>query len=815
MKISLKWINEFVDIKEYLSEPMRLADLLTRAGLEVEEVKNLAADFKNVIVGCIKVKDKHPNADKLSLCQVEIAPGQISQIVCGAQNHKAGDKVIVALSGAVLPGNFAIKKSKIRDVESNGMLCSLKELGLAETSDGIAILPAEAPVGIAYSDYAGYDDVTFELKVTPNRADCLSHYGLAREIGCLLNRPVKKPEVQKSFSKDSTKKQISLKVENTDLCPRYCGRFIRAVKVGPSPDWLKKRLTAVGQNSINNVVDVTNYVMLEMGQPLHAFDAATLKGGQVVVRTAQPKEKFTTLKEQQISLSGDELLICDSEKPVALAGVIGGMNSGVSEDTKDIFLESAYFQPVSVRKSSRSHGIETDSAYRFSRGVDPSSTAEIMDRACYLILQVAGGEALSEAHDVYPLPLKPKQIQISLKTVSDRLGYQADEELFVQYLKGLQCDVQHEIKGDTKKFTVTPPLFRFDLICDMDLVEEYARLHGYEHIQESLPSFSSQPTTHDFFYTESQRLSALLRANGFSQSFNYAFTAKTQEEKFVGDFNKLSNLGLYSNQEGVKLLNPLSEDLDMMRRTVSFGLWKNLIYNFHAGNSFGQLFENGQTFLKQGSEYKQQNHLALISWGKPVGLYVNNAPNLLSIKGAIEKVLASYQISSYSWLSKEAAPDFLHQGQWATLHIEGKNVGFIGTLHPALLAEEKIRGDVAIGEINLTKILEDILKNQHRPRKFKSLSHFQPVERDFAFVFSKDKPVGDLLKEVKKAVGNNLKEISVFDIYSGDKLPLGQQSVALKVVFQNMEQPLGEAEIQLLTQKIIENANKSVGATLR
>jgi phenylalanyl-tRNA synthetase beta chain len=309
MKISLKWLNDFVDVSDYMSKTQELADLLTKSGLEVEEIQDRSRDFQHVVVGHIQIKDQHPNADKLSLCQVAVAPGQIEQIVCGAQNHRAGDKVIVALPGAVLPGNFAIKKSKIRDVESNGMLCSYKELALAETSEGIAILPPEAKVGESFASFAGYDDVTFELKVTPNRADCLSHYGLAREIGCLLGRPVRSPEILARFSEASTKNKIKLEVANTELCPRYCGRVITGVKIGESPDWLKKRLEAVGQNSINNVVDVTNYVMLEMGQPLHAFDADRLSGASVVVRKAVAGEKFTTLKEQTVALTGEELVI--------------------------------------------------------------------------------------------------------------------------------------------------------------------------------------------------------------------------------------------------------------------------------------------------------------------------------------------------------------------------------------------------------------------------------------------------------------------------------------------------------------------------
>ncbi|MBC7466681.1 MAG: phenylalanine--tRNA ligase subunit beta [Bdellovibrio sp.] len=807
MKISLKWINEFVDIKEYLSNTNALADILTKAGLEVEEVQDKAKDFQNVVVGYIQLKDKHPNADKLSLCQVEIAPGQVTQIVCGAQNHKTGDKVIVALPGAVLPGNFAIKKSKIRDVESLGMLCSFKELGLADISDGIVILPADAPVGKNYADYAGFDDVTFELKVTPNRADCLSHYGLAREIGCLINKPVSKPEVLKSFSSGSTKSKISLKVENTDLCPRYCGRYIQNVKIGSSPDWLVQKLSSIGQNTINNVVDVTNYVMLEMGQPLHAFDADSLAGHAVVVRTAKSGEKFKTLKEQEITLKGDELLICDAEKAVALAGVIGGLNSGVSDLTKNIFLESAYFQPMSARKSSRQHGIETDSAYRFSRGVDPSSTLEIMDRAAFLIQKVAGGEAFGDHHDLYPLPVVKSAISISIQTVSDRLGYVADEKLFNQYLNGLQCKVESLGGGQYK---VTPPLFRFDLNTDMDLVEEYARLHGYEHIQETIPVFKSEPAAHDFYYTETQKISNVLRAQSFSGAFNYAFVSQKAEAQFIGTAASVQKTGLTTDAESVFLKNPLSEDLNAMRRTLSFGLAENLVTNIHAGNATGKLFETGVTFYKKEGTYKESLRASLISWGDEIGLYKSNTPHVFQVKAAFEKLLAFYQISSFTWVQSSEAPAFVHSGQFAILNVEGKNVGFVGSLHPAWLAAKKIRCDAAVAEIDLNQLLV----GQPRPKKFKSLSAFQPIERDFAFVMDTKTAVGDLVKEVKKQASSNLKQIHIFDIYEGDKLPLGKKSVAIKVELQSFAAQLTEVEIQSLTQKIVDGAQK-VGASLR
>ncbi len=807
MKISLKWLNDFVDVTEFFENPIALADILTKAGLEVEEITNRAKDFQNVVVGHITVKDKHPNADKLSLCQVDIGHGKIEQIVCGAQNHKQGDKVIVALPGAVLPGNFAIKKSKIRDVESNGMLCSLKELGLATVSEGLEILPQAATVGMSYSEFAGYNDVNFELKVTPNRADCLSHYGLAREIGCLLNKKIKKPTVQTEFSKELTSSKIKLTVENSELCPRYCGRYISGVKISESPAWLKKSLESVGMNSINNVVDVTNYVMLEMGQPLHAFDADLIAGHEIVVRTAKASEKFKTLKDQDLNLTGEELLICDSEKAVAMAGVIGGLNSGVSLITKNIFIESANFQAMSVRKSSRSHGVETDSAYRFSRGVDPSQTQEIMDRAVYLIQQVAGGTAFAGHHDIYPKPITKKPVHINMQTITDRLGYVADAKLFEQYMQGLDCKLE-KIGSD---YSVTPPLFRFDLERDMDLVEEYARLKGYEHITETLPVFAKEPAKHDAKYLNQTKLSEFFRAEGFSRAFNYAFANETTENAFLGDASLYDKWGLGVSKEPVKLKNPLSEEINIMRRCLSNLLWRNVCENFHSGNSSGQLFEMGSVFSKGSAEFGEHQRLCLTMWGEPFGLYSEQTPLIYKMKSVLEKLFSFLQISAATFQDVQPTPAFLHKGQCTSLFVEGKTIGFLGSMHPVLLNNSKIRVPVVMCEINLDMLIPD----QARPVKFKSLSGFQPVDRDFAFVMDAKKPVGDLLKELKKAAGSNFKDSTVFDIYEGDKLPLGQKSVAVRLSLHSFDQALTEDMIKIISEKAIAGIMKTTGAQLR
>ncbi|MDX9732462.1 MAG: phenylalanine--tRNA ligase subunit beta, partial [Bdellovibrionales bacterium] len=418
MKLSLRWLNDFVDVQEFMKTPDELARILTNAGLEVESIEDQAKPFQNVVVGHILEKGQHPNADRLSLCQVSTGDGVVHQIVCGAQNHKQGDRVVVALPGAVLPGNFAIKHSKIRGVESGGMLCSEKELGLlaeGEDSPGIVILPEDAPIGRGFAVYRGLDDVIMELKVTPNRADCLSHYGLALEVGCLLGREVKKPRAE--FTPGAWDGAVSVAIQAADLGPRYAGRHVRGVKVGPSPEWLRLRLESVGMKSINNVVDVTNYVMMEMGQPLHAFDIREIKGGAISVDRARAGEAFTTLDGSELKLDGTELTIRDSERAVALAGVIGGKNSGVVDSTTEVFIESAYFAPGAVRRTMRKFGLDTDSGYRFARGVNPETTADVLDRATSLMIEVAGGEASKERVDIYPTPLERPEITVSISTV--------------------------------------------------------------------------------------------------------------------------------------------------------------------------------------------------------------------------------------------------------------------------------------------------------------------------------------------------------------------------------------------------------------
>jgi len=816
MKISLRWLSDYIDINDYFTKTAELSALLTGAGLEVESIENLAAQYNHVVIGHILKKEQHPNADRLTLCQVATGDGVVHQIVCGARNHNEGDNVVVALPGAILPGGFLIKHSKIRGVESGGMLCSKKELGLPDDGvDGIVLLPKDAPVGKPFAQYMGFDDILLDLKVTANRADCLSHFGLAREIACLLGREVKFP-IETMTEQGSTREQIKLSLVASDMCPRYTGRGIRGVKVGPSPQWLQKRLEAVGMNTINNVVDATNFVMMELGQPLHAFDASKLLGKQVIVDRSKPGEKFTTLDGTELTLDGTELTIRDAERAVVLAGVIGGKNSGVDETTTDIFLEAAFFLPSAVRRTARKFGIETDSSYRFARGTNPEAVALALNRCAQIIQKVAGGEILGEAYDLYPNRIAREPIEISLQTITDRLGFKVNADEFAMWMKRLGCEVNVNVQTSSTSpaWSILPPLFRWDLSVDMDLIEEFARLHGYQHIPESIPALESMPATDELSYRVEERIRRILQGEGCLQAINYAFLSAQFQQETLGSLDKLKALGLRTGAEPVALMNPLNEEIGAMRTSLMPGLIKNLIYNSRNGNPYGRLFELGFGHFKDGGDYPQEARLGFAFWGQEPNLWSkSNAPTVVALKGVVENMLRELGFAKWKWvaLNSQTAPDFVHPGQAASLVLEGKSIGFIGTLHPSLATEHKVRETSAVGEL----LLEKLVASQPRPLKYQPISKMPAVDRDLAFVMPKELPVQDVEAEMRKTAGDLLKDVRVFDVYEGTGLQPGQRSVAFRLLFQAKDATLEDAQINELRDKVVKAASDKFGITLR
>ena len=815
MKISLKWLNDYVDIKDYFAKPKELAALLTAAGLEVESVSDQAKQFEFVVIGNILKKDQHPNADRLSLCQVSTGEGRIHQIVCGAQNHKQDDNVVVALPGAILPGDFAIKPSKIRGVESSGMLCSEKELGLKAESEGILILAKNAPIGKSYAEFMGLDDVLFELKVTPNRADCLSHFGLAREIACLLGRECILPIESMLESSVSTKKMIHLEVLKPESCPRYAGRAMTGVKVGPSPDWLKKRLESIGVKAINNIVDVTNYVMHELGQPLHAFDTSEIKGAKILVDFAKASEKFVSLDGTEKTLTGDELAIRDSERIIALAGIVGGKNSGIQDSTKNIFLEAAYFAAGGVRKASRALGIETDSSYRFSRGVNPEAVPLAMNRAAQLIQKLAGGEILGDAYDIYPKAIKPRAISITLDLLSSRLGYKVEASEFVNWMKRLGCQIT-EVKQNN--WDVLAPIFRTDMNIDMDLVEEFARLHGYQNIPEKLPALDESPSQDVASFQNERRLRNIFVEQGYQQTIHYAFTSEKWQEQVLGDISKLSQYGLRVVEKAIKLVNPLNEDIGIMRTSLAPGLIKTVAHNFNNSVHNGRIFELGFAHYVSDNEasknkYEQEARLAVALWGFELNLWEKNqlAPSPFTLKSSLLALFKKLAINKVSFELSKTPADFLHPKQSVIVCAEGKPIGFIGSLHPSILEEHKIRAQVAILELNVDKLM----LGQPRGLRYQPISRMPFVDRDLSFVMSKDLQASQIEAVIRQTAGALLKEIRVVDLFKGGNLKENEQSLSFRLVFQDPNTSLADLQVNELRDKIVNAVGQKFQINLR
>jgi phenylalanyl-tRNA synthetase beta chain len=804
MKVSLKWIHEFVDVQAFFERPEVLGQMLTAAGLEVEDIQKKNKDLKHVVVGLILEKSAHPDAQKLSVCKVTTGEGVVHQIVCGAKNHKVDDKVVVALPGAFLPGGIEIKKAVLRGVESSGMLCSYQELGLPEVSDGIIILDPAARLGSEVATELGLDDVIFELKVTPNRADCLSHVGLAREISTLVGQPFKLKTPEPKLSAESTRKKIKLEVTTPDLCPKYTGRFIENVQVSESPRWLKQKLQSLGFNSINNVVDVTNFVMLELGQPLHAFDADVIKNQKITVGLAKAQEEFITLDGSKITLAGDELLIQDGSGGVCIAGVIGGKNSGVTQATKNVFLESAYFAPGAVRKSMRKHGISTDSGYRFSRGVDPSMSLVALNRATELLLQVAGGTAFSDHYDVTTVKIERPEIEITAERISEKMGYKVQTPKVLEVFKKLHLEVS--LVGELIK--VKPPEFRFDLETEMDLVEEFARIYGYEHIPESLPEFAQEPSALDANFVYQRRVSGVARSFGFSQSLNFCFVSEKKHKNLIQNAKSVHELGLGLTEELVRILNPLNEELNVMRSLLSLGLLQNCFYNFHQSQFDGNLFEIGKVFLKE-TEGKENSilenwNMGLISWGKPLSLWPSqNEPNVYRIKTVLESLGCKIKA-----IEKSLVPSFLHLGQAAAVELHGKRVGFIGSVHPEILEDAKIRVPVALCEIHLGL-------PQKKTAKYQSFSKYPIVERDLALVLKVQQSCDQVVEVIRKESATLLQDLKVFDAYTGDKLPKGFKSLAVRLRLQDKNGTLQDGAVNSLIDRVLNELKQKLDISPR
>ncbi len=825
MKISYNWLKDYISIKDMA--PSALAERLTAAGIEVESIDDRAKNYKQVVIGHILERKQHPAADRLTLCQVTTGQGVVHQIVCGATNHKQGDNVVVALPGAVLPGDFAIKLSKIRGVESQGMLCSEKELGLSSEGQGILILPADAPVGQPFADYAGLSDVIFELKVTPNRADCLSHFGLARELSTLFDLPAQLPLGSITEAHASAQDVVQVRLEDADLCPRYAGRVIRNVKVGPSPEWLKQRLRSVGMNSINNIVDITNFVMMELGQPMHAFDLKEVQGGAIRIGKSKEGEKFTTLDGTELKFSGGELVVGDAQRTVALAGIVGGKNSGVLPSTTDIFLESAFFRASQVRKTSRHFGIETESSYRFSRGVDPEAVVLALNRGAQLIQSVAGGEILTGLIDQYPKRFEKKRILVNLAYASERLGYSVESNEFEGWMRRLGASVERVSEKSQGEYQVLAPGFRHDIHEDVDLVEEFARLAGYDRVplSGSASTGFQLPSTHDQQFLFDETLGHELRLEGYDEVSQFYFGSSKHQLELLGGDSGLealaacglecgwSRAGVGSASRMVQIKNPLNEDFDVMRVSLVPGLVQTCSFNSRHENHRGALYEIGPVFEIEDAAYMEEPRLGMILWGEPRNLWSSQkiVPQVLQLKQSLDQVFKALQGRNWRWDQLKLVPPFLHPNQSAGLFFEGQYVGYVGTLHPNIRDKFEIRSVAAVAEISLARLMS----GQPRSLRVKAPSKFPPVERDLAFVVPRDMTAQALLSEVAKVGGAVLQSAEVFDVFQGPSLGNDKKSVAIRVVFQDHKATLSEVQVQELHSKVIQHVTTKLGVEIR
>jgi len=801
MIVTYNWIKEFVDCDLPAAE---LSHLLTMLGLEVERMEELGGGMDDVVVARVVEKNQHPNADKLSLCKVDNGK-EIISVVCGAQNFKAGDKVALAQVGATLPGDFKIKRSKIRGEESCGMLCSEKELELSTESSGIMILPEEFRLGTPLFDALGTKDVVFEIGLTPNRADCLSVVGIAREIAAKLGKQVHYPGLEVHETGAPVDSIAKVEILAPELCPRYTARHISGCTLADSPAWLSGRLHAAGIRSINNIVDVTNYVLLEYGHPLHAFDFKLLSGGRIVVAAADDDEKFVTLDGQERTLTSADLTIRDGEKGVALAGIMGGGNSEIGEGTTEVLLESAYFNPSAIRKTSKRLGIHTESSHRFERGTDVAGLTRALDRAAQLIAELSGGRIAKGVIDVYPRPVEPRVISARLSRINAVSGLSLDAAEVQDIFQRLEFEVTQDEPGS---FRVKVPLFRVDLEREIDLVEEVVRVNGFEKVQATLPRasvFSDLPS-------DAQRLAArvkdLLVSQGLSEVINYSFVAPSSCDKIL-----LPADDYRSN--GMVLLNPISDELSVMRTTMLPGLLDTAVKNISFRTLNLRIFEMRRIYLPaEGKELPDEPLYvsALLTGSRdPEGWNQQKGGiDFFDVKGIVENILSELGVAGASYSVDELDP-YYHPGKACRILSGRKVLGSLGELHPTVQENYGIATPLYYLELNF----EALIASRKPFGTAQVPSRFPSTFRDIAMLLPKELPVSDVLACARGVKAPELEGAEVFDIYTGGNIPAGEKSVAIRIRYGSKERTLTDDEVTRLHQRVIDALQKKLNVSFR
>ncbi len=828
MDISYKWLKRYIDFD---LSPRELATTLTSLGLEcdtVEEVESIRGGLRGVVIGKVLTCEDHPDSDHLHVTTVDLGNGEPTQIVCGAPNVAAGQTVVVATVGTTLydgDKEFQIKKSKIRGKESFGMICAEDELGLGTDHAGIMVLPGDVKPGTPASEYFNVEsDYRLEVELTPNRVDAASHYGVARDLKakewCLMAQGEKQgeyPEIStpdtSAFSTDRPDGAVIVKVEDEQGCPRYSGVTIRGVEVKESPEWLKNLLTAAGQRPINNIVDITNFVLLGIGQPLHCFDLDHVKGEEIVVRTCPAGTKFTTLDGVERELNETDLMICDAEKPMCIAGVFGGLDSGVTESTKNVFIESAYFNPTRVRRTARRHGLSTDASFRYERGADPSITVYAARLAASLIKELAGGEICGGVVDVLPAPVEKKELDFSLSYCNNLIGKKLPAELVKCILKALEFDVTETEDADVLHLKV--PTYRVDVYRPCDVVEEILRVYGYNNVEigdEMHVSLSQRGAT-DESYDMQQIISEQLTAIGFSEIMNNSLTAVSYYEN--SELLPLANC--------VKLMNPLSNDLGVMRQTLLYGGLESIAHNVNRKMPDLKFYEFGNIYrFSPEKEFNAEKPLAQYSERMELGLWMTGRKELPSwnvkaeeatvydLMGIVNNIFARLGLSSAAIASTQSS-DEIFSAKLDVASRSGKRIAEVGLVRSTILKKFGIEQSVAYAAIDWEALFKLTAKNRVT---YAELPKTQAVERDLALLVDKSVKFADIEAAIRKAERKLLRDVRLFDVYEGKNLPAGKKSYAVSMKLQDNEKTLNDKQIDASMSRIID-ALKALGAELR
>lgn len=791
MKISENWLRTWVNPA---IDSETLSDQLTMLGLEVDELAPVAKPFTGVVVGEVLTVEQHPDADRLRVTTVNIGSGEPLQIVCGAPNVRAGMKAPVATIGAVLPGDFKIKKGKLRGVESQGMLCGASEIDLEDKIDGLLELPADAPVGTNIREYLKLDDNVIDISITPNRGDCFSIRGIAREIAVINQLQMNEPDIKSVDATIADEKKV---VISTEGAPRYLGRVIKNVNVkAATPEWMEQALARSGIRTHSILVDVTNYVLMELGQPMHAFDLAKIEG-TVHVRQAQPQEKLQLLNDQEVELQEDIMVIADDQKALAIAGIMGGLASSVTDDTTDIFLESAFFAPLAIAGRARRFGLHTDSSQRYERGVDFELPLIAMNRASQLIQELAGGEfgpiTVAEKTEILP---KREAIELKQAQVDQLLGYQLTADFIADALTRLGCEVTVKAEGE---WSVVPPSHRYDMAIYQDLIEEVARIDGYDNIQISLPSMDVQLAKYQDRF-EIAELRQTIVTLGYQEAISFSFADAKLEKQLNPQVNPLM------------LANPISSDLAAMRSTLLSSLIPCVQYNLNRQQSRVRFFELGLRFdyqdAKSIQDLKQIPTLALVAVGsqQPESWHVKPQPmDFFDFKGEIEEILAAGRVK-VEYVRSERA--WLHPGQSAEILVDGQSIGYLGRLHPSLENELDL-STTWVAELDQTAVLQSYVSN------FTELSRFPSIRRDIALLISDNINVRDIQQLIEKTGGELLDSTWLFDVYTGQGVEEGKRSLAFALLWQHPSRTLEDAEIKSGMDNIIQVLENTYQATLR